>query len=681
MDESTSGMWRFLRAGGTLGRLGPERTLPLGPGRTERRRDAGPRLLPIARSCSSGTTGTRTAGAAAFAEIPEVRAVTPSLSAVADVLGLLSRAACVFGRPEATLAEALECLTDSGGRFAAAYVPDEAGRLALRASAPAGTGMADAGLIEWLSQVAVERSSRVVFLEEEPSLADQAGTFRSVEWLLLVPFEVGGDSPGLLVWGFAAPGVGLEWESCASVLASLTAQQLAIGALEGRVATLEGLLHTQATVDSLTGLPNQVEFAARLADALTAAEREGRMVAVAFLDLDRFRTVNDVLGHGAGDKLLQQLAGRLADRFGRRNVFRMAGDEFVLLREGLGHDADPARSFDAARDVVLRPFVCGGQELVVTASIGIALYPYDGEDIGTLVKNADCAMFRAKEHGGNTVECYSLGLFEEARRRLSLEASLRRAVGSDEIIAEFQPQFDLTTGAVVGFEALARWEHPELGVLLPGAFMALAEETGLIVPLGERVMEIACGVARSWAATDPDVRVWVNLSPRQFHQADVSGFVARCLRLAGLPPGLLGVEVTETLAMRHPAEAAVVLRKLSDLGVKTALDDFGTGYSSLAYLSAFAVDVLKLDRSFVQRGPAGGNDAAIVRAIIALAHSLGTTVVAEGVETDEERSFLCAEGCDHAQGFLFAHPMGPAAVTAFLDHRRFETPHRTRPQN
>ncbi|HKY76220.1 MAG TPA: bifunctional diguanylate cyclase/phosphodiesterase [Acidimicrobiia bacterium] len=517
--------------------------------------------------------------------------------------------------------------------------------------------MAAQAIEPWLSQEAAERPSGVVLLEE--------------------PLEIAGQRPGLLVLGLAAPGVDREWELCASVVASLTAQQLAIGALEGRVATLEGLLHAQATVDSLTGLPNQVEFAARLADALTAAERQGRMVAVAFLDLDRFRTVNDVLGHGAGDKLLQQLAGRLADRFGRRNVFRMAGDEFVLLREGLDRDDDPASSFDAARDAVLRPFVCGGQELVVTASMGIALYPYDGEDIGTLVKNADCAMFRAKEQGGNTVECYSLGLFEEARRRLSLEASLRRAVGSDKILVEFQPQFDLTTGAVVGFEALARWEHPELGVLYPGAFMALAEETGLIVPLGEQVMEIACGVARRWAATHPDVRVWVNLSPRQFHQVDVSGCVGRCLRLAGLPAGLLGVEITESLAMRHPGEAAAVLRKLSDLGVKTALDDFGTGYSSLAYLSAFSVDVLKLDRSFVRRGPGGGNDAAIVRAIIALAHSLGTTVVAEGVETDEERYFLSAEGCDHAQGFLLARPLAPAAITAFLHRWPVEIPHWT----
>ena len=190
-------------------------------------------------------------------------------------------------------------------------------------------------------------------------------------------------------------------------------------------------------------------------------------------------------------------------------------------------------------------------------------------------------------------------------------------------------------------------------------------------------MEIACRVAHRWAATYPDIRVWVNLSPRQFHQVDVAGLVGRCLELAQLPPGLLGVEVTESLAMRHPAEAAAVLRQLSDLGVKTALDDFGTGYSSLAYLSTFSVDVLKLDRSFVQRGPAGGNDAAIVRAVIALAHSLRTTVVAEGVETEEERSFLSAEGCDQAQGFLFAHPMAPAAVTAFLDRRRVEIPSTT----
>lgn len=592
-----------------------------------------------------------------------------SVPAAVDLLGVLSGAASGFGHPEETLTGALERLTGGALRAVVAYVPDSGGRLAPIASAPVRAGVAGVGraLDAQLSRVASQGGPRSLSVQGGASVAGAVLGDPDVEALLLVPFWAGPNGRGVLALGFAAPGIDPGWQAFAPVVGALIGQQLAVGHLKGQVAILEGLIHAQATVDPLTGLPNQVEFAARLREAMAGAERDGRMVAVAFMDLDRFRTVNDVLGHAAGDKLLQQVADRLADRFGHHNVFRMAGDEFVLLREGLGRDEDHARSFDAARRVLRRPFVCGEHDLVVTASIGIALYPYDGEDVETLVKNADCAMFRAKERGGDTVECYSQGLFEEARRRLSLERSLRRAVESGEINLDFQPQFDLVSGAVVGFEALARWNHPDLGVLLPGAFIGLAEETGLIVPIGELVMEMACHQARQWASTHPGLRIWVNLSARQFHQGDIPVLVGRCLRLAGLPAEVLGVEVTESLAMRHPAEAAAVLGDLARLGVKTALDDFGTGYSSLAYLSRFSVDVLKLDRSFVQHGPGGGNDAAIARAVIALAHSLGITVMAEGVETESQRSFLVREGCDQAQGFLLARPMAAAAVSGFLD--------------
>jgi diguanylate cyclase (GGDEF)-like protein len=440
----------------------------------------------------------------------------------------------------------------------------------------------------------------------------------------------------------------------------------ALARAQERIATLEALLREQSTRDPLTGLPNQVQFGAQLSDALARAGRDGGMVAVAFIDLDRFRTVNDVLGHSAGDKLLQQVGGRLSDRLGRHNVFRMAGDEFVLLREGIARDEDHSRAFEAVQRALQRPFVCDGHELFVTASIGIALYPYDGEDVGTLVKNADCAMFRAKDRGGDTVECYSRGLFEEARRRLSLERSLRRALDGDEIVLEYQPQFDLATGRLAGFEALARWRHPELGLLLPDAFMPLAEETGLIIPMGERILGMACAQAAVWAAMEPDVPVWVNLSARQFHMGDLPALVSRTLDRAGLAPAQLGVEITESFAMRHPAEAAAVLDRLAALGVQSALDDFGTGYSSLAYLSRFPIDVLKLDRSFVQSAPTDHNDAAISRAVISLAHGLGITVVAEGVETEQQRAFLVAEGCDQAQGFLLGRPLPPEAVVLLL---------------
>jgi diguanylate cyclase (GGDEF)-like protein len=589
-----------------------------------------------------------------------------------ELLDALAGSAAVLGHSETTLAEALERLTEGPVRAAVAYVPDSGGRLVPSVSAPVGAGSAGVApaFESLLSEVASEGRPRILAVDGAISVSSGALGDRGVEWLLLVPVSSAVGGRGVLALGFAARGIDSEWTVFAAVIGALTGQQLAVRHLQTQVATLEGLLRKQATMDPLTGLPNQVEFAARLTDAVSAAEREGRTVAVAFLDLDRFRTVNDVLGHAAGDKLLQQVAGRLADRLGRRNVFRMAGDEYVLLREGLERDEDHTRSFEAALGMLQRPFVCDGHELFVTASIGIALYPYDGEDVGTLVKNADCAMFRAKERGGDTVECYSQGLFDEARRRLSLERSLHRAVEGDEITLDFQPQFDLATGAVTGFEALARWHHPELGVLLPGAFMPLAEETGLVIPIGERLMETACRQARQWATTHPDIRVWVNLSARQFHQCDLPALVGRCLQLAGLPVEFLGVEVTESLAMRHPAEAATVLGELARLGVKIGLDDFGTGYSSLAYLSRFSVDVLKLDRSFVWNAPSGGNDAAIARAIIGLAHGLGITVIAEGVETEQQRSFLAGERCDQAQGFLLARPMSPAEVPRFLDRAR-----------
>lgn len=440
----------------------------------------------------------------------------------------------------------------------------------------------------------------------------------------------------------------------------------ALAQARARIATLEALLHDQATRDPLTGLPNQSAFGARAEAALARADRDGGMVAVAFIDLDRFRTVNDVLGHAAGDKLLQQVGARLAGRLGRDNVFRMAGDEFVLLREGVRRDEDHTRTFEAAARALERPFVCDGHELFVTASIGIALHPYDGEDVGTLIRQADCAMFRAKERGGDTVECYSHGLYEEARRRLSLERSLRRALDGDEIVLEYQPQLDLATGAVAGVEALARWRHPELGLLTPDAFLPLAEETGLVIPLGARILEMACTQARVWAATAPGLRMWVNLSARQFHRGDLPALVSRTLERAGLAPARLGVEITESFAMRHPARAAAVLDRLAALGVSSALDDFGTGHSSLAYLSRFPVDVLKLDRSFVQSTPHDRNNVAISRAVISLAHGLGVTVVAEGVETAEQLAFLTQEGCDQAQGFLLGRPMAANEAAALL---------------
>lgn len=438
---------------------------------------------------------------------------------------------------------------------------------------------------------------------------------------------------------------------------------------QARIATLEALLHEQATRDPLTGLPNQVEFAARLNEVLARADAENRIVAVGFLDLDRFRTVNDVLGHATGDKLLQEVGQRLVDRLGPGNVFRMAGDEFVLLREWVSRDEDQLRLFDAARSALHRPFLCDGHELFMTGTVGTALFPYDGEDLGTLVRNADCALFRAKEQGGDTVEAYSRGLYDEARRRLTMERSLRRALERDEIVVHYQPMLDLATGTISGFEALARWQHPELGLLSPASFMPLAEETGLVVALGRRVLELACGQAAAWSAARAGLRLWVNVSARQFHHGDLAAVVTGALDGAGLPATHLGLEITESLAMRHPTEAAAVLEQLSAIGVQTALDDFGTGHSALAYLGRFPVHVLKLDRTFVHKAPADRTHAAIIRAVITLARGLDMTVVAEGVETEEQRSFVTREGADQAQGFLLGRPGPPESFNSVVNRQ------------
>lgn len=595
----------------------------------------------------------------------------------ADRLLILTRVAEKLVRassPEGGLEEALSALVESGWfRAGAAFLHESDGRLepATRVGVAGEASRAWESLATrpWLRGVAEDGEPLVMRPDratEDPRVAQVFERAR-VGALLAVPLTTGVGCLGALVLGTAEPKPSSDWVAFARLLGVHVGQHFAIARSVAKAAALEEELAQQTQKDSLTGLPNQLVFAGRFMEVIEEAERERRIVAVVFLDLDRFRTINNALTHALGDKLLQQVAHRLVARAGHSNVYRMAGDEFVILFPGMAGEEEVAERADTVRHALEEPFEIEGNELYTTASIGVALFPYDGEDIPTLVKNADSAMFRAKEQGGNMVEFYAPALFERASRRLSLEARLHRALERDEISVHYQPLVDIRTGAVVGVEALARWQHPDLGLVLPGKFIWLAEETGLVIPIGERVLAECCAQAAVWRREGfPAFRVHANLAARQFHQSDLVSIVERTLKQAGLAPQFLGLEITESVAMRYPARTVSVLRDLKSMGIHTSLDDFGTGYSSLDYLRRFAIDSLKLDRAFVKGLATDANDVAIARAVIALAHSLGMTVVAEGVETPEQLEFLAAEGCDEMQGFLFSRPMPGPELGALL---------------
>jgi len=423
----------------------------------------------------------------------------------------------------------------------------------------------------------------------------------------------------------------------------------------------EQLLY-QAHHDALTGLPNRTLLLDRLALALPAAERQNRRVGVLFLDIDRFKLINDTLGHTLGDQLLQQVAGRLVRRVGTTNtVARLSGDEFTVLLEGIESYQD---AVDVAQQVLHsflhEPFRLGGNEYVLTPSIGIAIYPEDGRDVETLVGSADTAMYRAKEQG-STYHLYEPSMNALAMQRLALENDLRKAFERAEFVVYYQPKLCLTTERIVGMEALVRWLHPTRGLVPPSEFIPLAEETGLIVPLGEWVLRTACAQARRWQEAGHPLLLSVNLSARQFSQQDLTASVDRILRETALPPELLEVEITESIAMTDVEQAIAILHQLKALGVHISIDDFGTGYSSLGYLRKFPIQTLKIDKSFVQdiglHDPTLADDGAIAASIIALARSLQLIAIAEGVETEHQRQFLADHGCDQMQGYLFAGPL------------------------
>ena len=425
----------------------------------------------------------------------------------------------------------------------------------------------------------------------------------------------------------------------------------------------EQRIHRLAYYDALTHLPNRTLFQDRLHTALQAAERQKSWVVLMFLDLDRFKPINDSLGHAAGDRMLKEMATRLLGCVDDDDtVARMGGDEFtLLLQPRANREIALNRAIHVAEQILaslVKPFVLEGREFFVTASIGIALSPQDGNELSQLMKNADTAMYHAKERGKNNFQFYQADMNASALERLELESDLRHALEQNEFVLYYQPQFSGDGKRLTGAEALLRWRHPRRGLVPPGDFIPVLEELGLVVDVGDWVISEACRQLKTWHQAKVRVpKVSVNISARQFSDGQLGTRIATILKETGLPPACLELELTESILMREVSEAMQILDGLKNLGLSIAVDDFGTGYSSLNYLKQFPIDVLKIDRTFVDGLPSGEQDAQIARAIIAMAHSLNLAVIAEGVETHEQLDFLREHGCDEVQGYLFGRPM------------------------
>ncbi|MDP9655173.1 UNVERIFIED_ORG: diguanylate cyclase (GGDEF)-like protein/PAS domain S-box-containing protein [Pseudomonas putida] len=425
----------------------------------------------------------------------------------------------------------------------------------------------------------------------------------------------------------------------------------------------EQRIHRLAYYDALTHLPNRTLFQDRLHTALQSAERQKSWVVLMFLDLDRFKPINDSLGHAAGDRMLKEMATRLLGCVDDDDtVARMGGDEFtLLLQPRANREIALNRAIHVAEQILaslVKPFVLEGREFFVTASIGIALSPQDGNELSQLMKNADTAMYHAKERGKNNFQFYQADMNASALERLELESDLRHALEQNEFVLYYQPQFSGDGKRLTGAEALLRWRHPRRGLVPPGDFIPVLEELGLVVDVGDWVISEACRQLKAWHQARVRVpKVSVNISARQFSDGQLGTRIATILKETGLPPACLELELTESILMREVSEAMQILDGLKNLGLSIAVDDFGTGYSSLNYLKQFPIDVLKIDRTFVDGLPSGEQDAQIARAIIAMAHSLNLAVIAEGVETHEQLDFLREHGCDEVQGYLFGRPM------------------------
>ena len=433
------------------------------------------------------------------------------------------------------------------------------------------------------------------------------------------------------------------------------------------------LLEYQANHDALTGLPNRNLLADRITQTLASARRYNGQVAVLFVDLDNFKFVNDSLGHALGDRMLIIQADRLNKSIRSADtVARYGGDEFVIVVSNLEKSEDAAVVARNIQQLISRPFTLDGHEFGITCSIGISIYPKDGQDVDSLLKNADAAMYRAKEQSRNTFQFYTSEMNERVVERLLLERHLRHALEMGQLEVFYQPQVELAGGRIIGVEALLRWHSPELGLVSPSRFIPLAEETGLIVPIGEWVLRSCCMQNKAWQdAGLPHLIMAVNLSARQLQKKDLAGFIRILLRESGLEPRYLELEIVESMVMQDVEGVVTIMKELKGLGVQLAMDDFGTGYSSLSYLKRFPFDKLKIDLSFVRDITIDPESAAIARAIIAMAHNLNLRAIAEGVETEEQLAYLRLHGCDEIQGFYVSPPVTAEEFELLLRENRW----------
>uniref|UniRef100_B8HWB1 Diguanylate cyclase/phosphodiesterase with FHA and GAF sensor n=1 Tax=Cyanothece sp. (strain PCC 7425 / ATCC 29141) TaxID=395961 RepID=B8HWB1_CYAP4 len=503
------------------------------------------------------------------------------------------------------------------------------------------------------------------FSPQEQDILNRAG----IKSLLIVPILVDDQLWGCI--GFDACQSSRCWSKNEEAVLAMMAVSIS-GAIQRQ--HKEQVIRYQAFHDLLTDLPNRALFIDRLNLALSNAHRSGEKLSVLFLDLDRFKTINDTLGHSVGDQLLKAVAHRLTHCLREGDtIARWGGDEFTILLPQIHQVNDVAKTAQRMLSALEQPFHLENHELYITPSIGIAIYDLDGHDGETLIKHADMALYQAKQLGRNTYQFFCSGLSNGAPERLNLEKSLRHALERQEFLLYYQPQVNIKTGKITGMEALLRWKHPEMGLVIPQLFMSVAEESGLIVAIGEWVLRTACAQNKTWQDQGlPPICIAVNLSARQFRQPDLTGMIARILDETGLPPQYLDLEITETTAIQDIEFTKRVLQELQDMGIQISMDDFGTGYSSLAHLQQFPLNTLKIDRSFVRDVAANSRDAQIVTAVIGLARGLNLNVVAEGVENDEQLNCLESLHCEEAQGYIFNRPLEADAATEILQLNSFQ---------
>lgn len=455
----------------------------------------------------------------------------------------------------------------------------------------------------------------------------------------------------------------LQQANCQLVIATIEAHKLA-EQIEAAKVALDYLAHH----DVLTDLPNRILLQDRINQSIELARRAGSQLAIMFLDLDRFKHINDSLGHAVGDQLLQAVAHRLIACVRQSDtISRQGGDEFIVLLPSIEHAADAALTAQKILLSLALPYDVDGHVLHVSVSVGVSIYPDDGLDVGSLIKSADTAMYCAKESGRNNFRFFEADMNARAVQRHSVEVNLRLALERQEFVLHYQPKVDLRLGTVVGVEALIRWQHPELGLLLPGQFVAIAEDCGLILPIGRWVLREACRQARIWREEGlAPITIAVNTSALEFRAKDFIDNIRTTLSDTGMVPRFLELELTESVLMRDATSTDTVLHALADMGIKLAVDDFGTGYSSLSYLRRFPVDTLKIDQSFVKHINSNTDDATIVSAVINMGKSLKKRVIAEGVETPDQYAFLIAQECDEGQGYFFGRPMTAVDLGSLL---------------